>query len=155
MSDICILPHFKLMPEDKVMDLCSKPGSFKSYGGWYWFCYNQGRLKALFLADFSFTYGTFCKKKEIPLLPLRPLFLYISFYVPFSIFAPSLCLCLNISFHPVGERREKGVMLAQVLDCQRSHLRCIYVEGKVETNVHWPHTQARHSILTLNQDLSL
>lgn len=60
-----------------------------------------------------------------------------------------LSLCLNISFCPVSAGGERGVMLAQVLDCQNTHLLCIYMLGREETNVHRPHTHSQqHAHIT-------
>lgn len=84
----------------------------------------RGIWKSSFLGRFSSLSGILYENG------LSPLLLFFGFCFPFF-FSVSLSLSLplwfNISLCPVSARGEKGVMLAQVLDCQNTHLHCIYM----------------------------
>lgn len=88
------------------------------------FCYHQGEFgKALFLEDFHL-FQAFYMKMDCLHFFCFSVSVFPSFFLFLSL---SLPLWFNISLCPVSARGEKGVMLAQVLDCQNTHLHCIYM----------------------------
>lgn len=77
----------------------------------------QVPLTALFLDDFYLPFKKFYRKWSTVSTSSVSQFL----------FSLSFVFVLHVSFCPVSAGREKGVMLAQVLDCQNTHLHCIYM----------------------------